>query len=110
MGNARRSFARDIGTVEPAFVPGKDYEHYPLGSAEAQATEAMRTAKEGNKKLALLEESTGMSERIMKMDNLTVPRAVEFLDSLSQTEREKYLNAEKLSRKRSTILASYGWE
>lgn len=108
--DASVGFSRDIGEIEPAFIPSKKYKAHPLGSADAQATEAMRIAKERNKKLQIQEESTGMSERIMKMDNLTVPRAIEFLDSLSQAEREKYLNAEKLSKNRRTILASYGWD
>lgn len=106
---AETSFARDIGEVEPAFVPPEGYEAQPLGSAEAQVEEAMRIAKERNAELAKKEAETGMMERVHKMDSLTVPRAVEFLDSLPQAEREKYLNAEKLSKNRTTILASYGW-
>lgn len=109
MTETRVGFARDKGEIEPAFVPDEDYEAQSVGSADAQVVEAMAIAKERNKKLALLEASTGMSERILKMDNLTVPRAIEFLDSLSQAEREKYLNAEKLSKARNGILASYGW-
>lgn len=106
---AETSFARDIGEIEPAFIPGEDYESQPLGSAEAQVEEAMRIAKERNVQIAEHESQMGILERAAKMDSLTVPRAIEFLDSLPQAEREKYLNAEKQSKNRKMILGSYGW-
>lgn len=72
------------------------------------AAEAMAAAKTANRKLAK-QESRGMAERIAVMDGHNVNTAVQMLQEVSQHERELYLTAEKLSKKRSTILGHFGW-
>lgn len=99
-----RIFARDGGSLAPQFVPGEEYKAQPLGSAEAQVAEAMAVAKEANSK-----ESLTLEDRIATMQKMNPATAVDFLDKLSQYEREQYLTAEKFGKSRKTVLGRYGW-
>lgn len=97
-------FSREAGEEIPQFIT--DEKAQPIGSADEQVAEAMRIAKDANAKL---EAEESIVRYIEKMDAMTVPQAIDFLDAQSQFIREKYLRAEKLSKNRRSILASYGW-
>lgn len=95
-------FSRNNEGVAPQFIP--EHEAQPIGSAEAQVSEAMALAKQLNSRPEI-----SLAERIAKIDPMTVATACDFLDGLSPSEREKYLLAEKTSKGRTTILGRYGW-
>lgn len=101
-------FSRDAGQDVPQSSGLKSVQ--PIGSAESQVDEAMRLSKERNRKAAEHEEKFGLLERVAKMDSMNVPTAIEFLDALPQAERENYLRAEVVSKKRRGVLGAYGWE
>lgn len=77
-----------------------------LGSAEEQVAEAMRIAKARNQELL---KSDSIVPYIEKMDGMTVSQAVTFLMDQSPAKRERYLQAEKISKARKTVLGHFGW-
>lgn len=101
-------FSRETGQEAPQYVPPEGHKAQPVGSADEQAAEAMRVAKERNKREAAHEEKFGLLERIAKMDSMLANQAVEFLRDQPQAEREKYLEAEKRSKNRKTVKAYFG--
>jgi hypothetical protein len=104
---ARFKFGRSPGEVEPSFVPGPETKVFPLGSAESQISEAMRVAKELNRKE---QSNDAVSPAISRMDSFpNISAAIAWLDDQSQHVRELHLRAEKLSKDRKTLLAYYGW-
>ena len=97
-------WARNNEGVVPQFVPSEKYEAQPIGDANSQVDEAMRLAKERN-----AQPEVGLAERIARMDAMTVNQAIVFMDGLSQHEKERYLEVEKRSKGRTSILGRYGW-
>lgn len=105
MGETR--FARDAGQPIAQFEADEDYELLPLNSADAQAQEAMALTKLRNRQE---QESESIIPVIEKMDSMNVAQAIDYLDAMSQHERERHLRAEQISKNRKGILAAYGWE
>ncbi len=97
-------FGRSSGEVQPGFIPGDGHQLQPLGNEENMIGEAMILAKSLNQRTEV-----GLADRIVKMDAMNVSTALDFLDGLSDAEREKYLIAEKKSKGRRMILGRYGW-
>lgn len=97
-------FSRDKGELPQQFVPGKKHKLIPTNTADAQVEEAMRISKEMNAK-----PEVGLAERIAKMDAMNPATAFDFLDGLSQFDKERYLMAERMGKARRQILGRYGW-
>lgn len=98
------SFGRTPGHSPQQFVPGEDHTLQPIGNADSQVQEAMKIAKLANSK-----PDPGVEERMDRIAAMNVSTATDFLDGLSQYERELYLEAEKKGRARRGVLGRYGW-
>lgn len=103
-----QGFGRSTQEIAPQFVPAKDFEEQPVGSAEAQRDEAMRLVKQRNQ----LEGGPTLEARAAQLAKMNVASAFDFLDAMSPYLREQYLEAEKSNKgqRRVTVLRRYGWD
>lgn len=103
-------FDADVRDIRPQFVPDDEtVPTQPVGDPDKQLEEAGRLVKERSKREARAEASgKAQVERINRLAGLNVGETIALFESVSPHERQLWLEAERSTRRRKTVLGHFG--